>query len=360
MPTNAQLQAETDRLNQTMAVRARVPIYLLKFTGKGVFHKSRGWLWTTLPRGFREHVLQHLEASNYQSVRRGKLGRLKQTADIEPYNGKYSALISCVEMMRQNIVADETSAIARPVPANSTSVRQLLDVGVIGPLKRHYKEAEEMLQGSKNMDRIVRSMTKFPLTWTKAILKDLVAGGSQTLDLAGIHLWNRISAEESMDDDDNIRTFHERVSNLSLPMGNSRDEYTSYLKDAFNSLSEAQQKQWNLLRWLSIFELITLSMCPAIFTQRAWLNYLVEHAGEGLPHTAVKLLSDQDLLQLLRSTVGEMILKTANKVAPGSALIAGLEALRSSPLTSTDLPVLTTNLLTPPQTASAMEAEPST
>ncbi|OWY97695.1 hypothetical protein PHMEG_00031716 [Phytophthora megakarya] len=36
----------------------------------------------------------------------------------------------------QNIVADETSAIVRPVPAKSTSVSQLFDVGVMWPLKK--------------------------------------------------------------------------------------------------------------------------------------------------------------------------------------------------------------------------------
>uniref|UniRef100_H3H5J6 DDE-1 domain-containing protein n=1 Tax=Phytophthora ramorum TaxID=164328 RepID=H3H5J6_PHYRM len=36
----------------------------------------------------------------------------------------------------QNIVAEETSAIVCPVPANSTSVSQPLDVGVMGPLKK--------------------------------------------------------------------------------------------------------------------------------------------------------------------------------------------------------------------------------
>ncbi|OWZ12803.1 LOW QUALITY PROTEIN: hypothetical protein PHMEG_00013976, partial [Phytophthora megakarya] len=36
----------------------------------------------------------------------------------------------------QNIVAEETPAIVRPVPANSTSVSQPLDVGVMVPLKR--------------------------------------------------------------------------------------------------------------------------------------------------------------------------------------------------------------------------------
>ncbi|KAG3153280.1 hypothetical protein PI126_g10156 [Phytophthora idaei] len=44
MPTNAQLQAEIDRLNQVMAGRTRVPTNLPKFTGKGR-EDVREWLF---------------------------------------------------------------------------------------------------------------------------------------------------------------------------------------------------------------------------------------------------------------------------------------------------------------------------
>ncbi|EGZ08895.1 hypothetical protein PHYSODRAFT_525830 [Phytophthora sojae] len=144
MPTNAQLRAEIDRLNQAMAERTRVPTNLPKFTGKrgedvreGLFRIEKacringiqiedasarlpgiagsamekpasGWFlhWSSTTRSkehtwgiFREHVLQHFEASNYQAVLREKQQRLKQTADIETSNGEYSALISRVEGM---------------------------------------------------------------------------------------------------------------------------------------------------------------------------------------------------------------------------------------------------------------------
>ncbi|KAG2770007.1 hypothetical protein PC129_g17390 [Phytophthora cactorum] len=144
MPTNAQLQAEIDRLNQVMADRTRVPTNLPKITGKrgedvrewlfqiekacrinnipiedastrlpgiagsAIEKPASGWFlhWSSTTRSeehtwgiFREHVLQHFEASNYQAVLREKLQRLKQTADIEPYNGEYSALIFRVEGM---------------------------------------------------------------------------------------------------------------------------------------------------------------------------------------------------------------------------------------------------------------------
>ncbi|GMF19298.1 unnamed protein product [Phytophthora fragariaefolia] len=48
---------------------------------------------------FREYVLQHFEASNYQAGLREKLQRLKQTAGIETYHGEYLALIFRVEGM---------------------------------------------------------------------------------------------------------------------------------------------------------------------------------------------------------------------------------------------------------------------
>ncbi|KAG3193849.1 hypothetical protein PC128_g9875 [Phytophthora cactorum] len=69
---------------------------------------ASGWFlhWASTTRSeehtwgfFREHVLQHFEVSNYQSVLREKLQRPKQTADTETYNGEYSALIFRVEGM---------------------------------------------------------------------------------------------------------------------------------------------------------------------------------------------------------------------------------------------------------------------
>ncbi|KAE9125861.1 hypothetical protein PF007_g6192 [Phytophthora fragariae] len=125
MPTIAQLRAEIDRLNQAIAGRTRVPSNLPQFTGKRG-EDVREWLFqienacringiliedtsTRLPgiAGneehtwgiFREHVLQHFEASNYQAVLREKLQRLKQTADVDTYNGEYPALIFRVEGM---------------------------------------------------------------------------------------------------------------------------------------------------------------------------------------------------------------------------------------------------------------------
>ncbi|OWZ15204.1 hypothetical protein PHMEG_00011194 [Phytophthora megakarya] len=104
MPTNAELQAEIERLNQAKAARTRVPSNLPKFAGKkgeGV----REWLFQRLSfkrtttgnrrvsngqsslgvipalvfddekRG-AHHVLQHFEASNYQAVLREKLQHL--------------------------------------------------------------------------------------------------------------------------------------------------------------------------------------------------------------------------------------------------------------------------------------------
>ncbi|KAG6613012.1 uncharacterized protein IUM83_11815 [Phytophthora cinnamomi] len=112
--TNAQLRAEIDRLTQAMADRSKVTSHLPKFTGKrgeDVRDDGKagiGWFlrWSSTTRNeehtwgiFREHVLQHFEASNYQSVLRERLQRLKQTADIETYNSDYSALIFRVEGM---------------------------------------------------------------------------------------------------------------------------------------------------------------------------------------------------------------------------------------------------------------------
>ncbi|KAG3181268.1 hypothetical protein PC128_g15227 [Phytophthora cactorum] len=144
MPTIAQLRAEIDWLNQAMADSTRVPSNLPKYTGKrgedvrewqfqieyacrinnipientssrlsgisgsAMEKPASCWFlhWSSTTREeehtwgiFREHVLQHFEASNYQSALHENLQRLKQTADIEMYNGEYSALIFRVKGM---------------------------------------------------------------------------------------------------------------------------------------------------------------------------------------------------------------------------------------------------------------------
>ncbi|DBA04501.1 TPA: hypothetical protein N0F65_011049 [Lagenidium giganteum] len=98
MTSQVQLRAEVHRLSQATKESAKVPNNLSTFTGK------RGESSTTPADdytwgNFRKRVLQHVEASNYQSMLREKLLRLKQTGDIETYNGEYYSLIFCVESM---------------------------------------------------------------------------------------------------------------------------------------------------------------------------------------------------------------------------------------------------------------------
>ncbi|POM59800.1 polyprotein [Phytophthora palmivora] len=66
-----------------------------------------GWLlhWPSTTRSeehtwgiFREHVLQHFEASNYQAVLHEKFQRLKQTADIESYNETPETLSDAMDL----------------------------------------------------------------------------------------------------------------------------------------------------------------------------------------------------------------------------------------------------------------------
>ncbi|OWZ22769.1 LOW QUALITY PROTEIN: hypothetical protein PHMEG_0002466 [Phytophthora megakarya] len=115
-----------------MAVHTRFPSNLPKFMGKRredvcsrsrtpagsttsslktevrVYEESAGRLWTSLPQGGFYTGHRRREARNcaptfrgvnYQSVLREKLQRLKQIADIETFNGEYSALIFRVEGM---------------------------------------------------------------------------------------------------------------------------------------------------------------------------------------------------------------------------------------------------------------------
>ncbi|KAE9092239.1 hypothetical protein PF010_g17883 [Phytophthora fragariae] len=100
--------------------KPRVPSGLPKFKGKRD-EDVRQWLFqvetlcringhdatdSTAPveqtwEQFTHDALAHFEASNYQAVLRQKLRQLRQTSDIEEYNGKYSSLVFRVENMSE-------------------------------------------------------------------------------------------------------------------------------------------------------------------------------------------------------------------------------------------------------------------
>ncbi|GMF16700.1 unnamed protein product [Phytophthora lilii] len=151
--------------------------------------------------------------------------------------------------------------------------------------------------------------------------------------------------------DDIIHSFYQRINDLNLPIGNTRAEDVKFLKSTFRQLSSEDKNAWNLLRYLSLLELLALSFCPVIFQHQQY------NADEGLPHKHVKLLSDKSLLMLLRSEFGQQLLSTASQIAPKSPILIGLEALRKSNLVATSLPTLSSTLLTEPLQASAMEVE---
>ncbi|KAG2886663.1 hypothetical protein PC129_g22159 [Phytophthora cactorum] len=77
---------------------------------------------------FRAKMLQHFEASNYQAVLREKLQRLKQTMDIESYNGEYSALIFRVEGMR---MLDQVLCYANWLKPRTRSYAKLENPGTL-------------------------------------------------------------------------------------------------------------------------------------------------------------------------------------------------------------------------------------
>ncbi|KAG3003200.1 hypothetical protein PC128_g17971 [Phytophthora cactorum] len=122
MPTIAQLRAEIDWLNQAMADRTRVPSNLPKYTGKRG-EDVREWLFQ-IENAYRINNIQiedtrsrlpgiagsamekpasgwllHWSSTTREEEHTEKLQRLKQIADIETYNGEYSALIFRVEGM---------------------------------------------------------------------------------------------------------------------------------------------------------------------------------------------------------------------------------------------------------------------
>ncbi|GMF29245.1 unnamed protein product [Phytophthora lilii] len=156
----------------------------------------------------------------------------------------------------------------------------------------HYHASETLFHKPRNMDQIVQAILSCPLSWSMVFLQELKHGGDALLDLGTLHLWDRVLASESMDDDNNIHSFYQRINDVNLPIGNTRADYVKFLKLTFRQLSSEDKNAWNLLRYFSLLELLTLSFC--LSTSRL----AAIHCGntdEGLPHKHVKLLSDKSL-----------------------------------------------------------------
>lgn len=207
----------------------------------------------------------------------------------------------------------------------------------------HVQIAKRLLQTSKNMDQIVQSMQALPLAWSMAMCEDLLNGGQQTLELADIHLWNRVLAAESTSTEP--LSFFDRMQALKLPIGNTRSQYAGYLATSLAHQPAKIQDQWRLLRWLSLFELLALAGAPFLYDSSSWLELLLGTTGELLPHAHVSLLSDATILLVIRSPLGKSLIQAYSKLVPTSASLMALEAIRTSSLSPEQLPELLSDLL---------------
>ncbi|EGZ05558.1 hypothetical protein PHYSODRAFT_307806 [Phytophthora sojae] len=141
---------------------------------------------------------------------------------------------------------------------------------------QHMKPVENLLQTSKNMDKVVESITAMPTAWSTAFCTDLANGGDDLKELASIHLLNRILAANGM-----LGTFNKRAISSHLPLGKTRSSYVSYLAAELKRQSAEAKTQWGVLRLLSAFELLLKATCPFLTGSSEWVDYPVgEHDAD--------------------------------------------------------------------------------
>ncbi|EGZ21513.1 hypothetical protein PHYSODRAFT_329449 [Phytophthora sojae] len=198
---------------------------------------------------------------------------------------------------------------------------------------QHLKPVEKLLQTSKNMDKVVESITAMPTAWSTAFCTDLANGGDNLEELASIHLLNRILAANGM-----LGTFNKRAISSHLPLGKTRSSYVSYLAAELKRQSAEAKNQWGILRLLSAFELLLKATCPFLTGSSEWVDYLFgEHdADTSCGHGS--LFSDSILLQLLRSHLGTQLLTALLQKLPTSTLLVDLHSLCCSDLQVQELP----------------------
>ncbi|KAG1703583.1 hypothetical protein DVH05_007527 [Phytophthora capsici] len=239
--------------------------------------------------------------------------------------------------VRVQVVADEevvASAKATELEAQDDRISFNME---------HLKPVTELMNGSKNMDKIMDSMAAMPTAWSTAICSDLAKGGKCTDELATLHLFNRILVTEGA----TSLSFNQRVLTSKLPMGKSRETFLEFLKANIEQQSPEIKNQWNTLRLLSAFELLMRTICPFLSESNVWTPYLVGESDAGIVRGKCSLLSDETLLGLLRSRLGHQVLAHLSAKLTDSPLIADIISLESSAICQRELPIITLKDLSP-------------
>lgn len=210
---------------------------------------------------------------------------------------------------------------------------------------QHLQSVKNLLNGSKNMDKITVSMKTMPTAWSTALCCDLANGGKSTSELAAIHMLNRILATNV--EEETPLSFNKRVVASKLPLGKTRATYTHFLTTEMENQTTGVTNQWEILRLLSAFELMIMATCPFVIGSDEWIAFLVGASDMDILSGKTRLLSNEKLLALLRSRLGTQVLTKLSAKLPTSKLIADIDALRNSGLSPQELPIITPKSFSP-------------
>ncbi|KAJ8554771.1 hypothetical protein ON010_g9712 [Phytophthora cinnamomi] len=173
--------------------------------------------------------------------------------------------------------------------------------------------------------------------------EDMARGGKRFMELAEIHLWDRILTANC--DVDTALSFHDRVVKLHLKkLGKTREDYLHFLKSEFNHQTPIVQAQWKLPRWISAFELLCLSMTPFVYTAHQWVLLATGENDQGLATFACS--ASLGRLRLLRSAIGCMLLSVLNDQLHDNEVLSAINVLARSDLSADEMPVLSKEILT--------------
>lgn len=203
---------------------------------------------------------------------------------------------------------------------------------VVNHQLKRLPKAEKNVRSEPNIDTIVEDMLRQPWTYSQLLVEMARDEDFALEELATVHAFNRllITLAPSV-----VQPYTVRQCISKGRTAPSREAVYSTLRGWFQGQDNKgfdTHRLFDEWRALAFFELLLFVTAPHIVRSDAWVQFITRMPVEWLAHRHVRLLKTPVLLTLLRTTMGQFVLKRLESQEWSSDILETLQELKTSSL----------------------------
>jgi len=226
----------------------------------------------------------------------------------------------------------KTTSKASPIMEVTQSMMDDENTALLNTLPDRLMEADTKVEGickllehATNVDHITKQAVECPLAFNSAMSLKMAGNGIEIAELAQLHVINRVLSASQPRADTTFSNKWRKLMKCAVP-SKRRDIFTECAK--WWTSSESIKELSRATKALGLFEFALLTTAPTIFKNDHWIQYLTGQPVEWIPVHNTRLLHPNTLLRLLRSELGEHLMKQWAEVQWQGPLLDDLEMLR--------------------------------